>query len=83
MADENMTRVTNRNKRFIDKDHLLFKTEDKEAVDGAAGRRVIGAKKENGKVMLALKRRAWWEGKNSSDPFWSHRCHKSEIQQDE
>lgn len=36
--------MTNRNKRLIDKDHL-FMTEDKEAVDEAAGQKVIGAKK--------------------------------------
>lgn len=57
MVDENMIRVINRNKRFIDKDYLLFKIEDKEVVDGVVGRRVIGVKKENGKVMLVLKRR--------------------------
>lgn len=39
-----MTSMTNRNKRFIDKDHL-FMLEDKEAVDEVAGNRVIGAKK--------------------------------------
>lgn len=47
-----MTSMTNRNKRFIDKDHL-FVTEDKEA----AGDGVIGAKKRKMGVMLALERK--------------------------
>lgn len=57
MADDNMTSMTNRNKRFIDKDHL-FMTEDKEATDEVAGKRVIGAKKGKGEVMLALEKSA-------------------------
>lgn len=48
--------MTNRNKRFFDKDHL-FMSEDKETVDEVAGNRVIGTKKRKMGANASLRKK--------------------------